>query len=47
MRDIFEGALAAVLLLAALLGAWLLAVFLIAGANPETFLRILESLLKS
>jgi hypothetical protein len=47
MRDILEGAAMALLLLVALLVAYLLVVFLIAGANLEEFRRILESLWRS
>jgi hypothetical protein len=44
MKDVLEGVVMALLLIAALSAAYLLAVFLIAGANVETFIRILESL---
>ena len=47
MRDILEGTVMAVLLLVALLVAYLLVVFVIAGANLEEFRRILESLWRS
>ena len=47
IKDILEGAGMAVLLLAALFAAYLLAVFLIAGADFEEFRRILESLWRS
>ena len=44
MRDILEGAAMAILLLGALLVAYLLVVFLIAGLNLEAFVEILKSL---
>jgi hypothetical protein len=47
MRDVLEGVAMALLLLVALLAAYLLVVFLIAGADFEEFRRILESLWKS
>lgn len=47
MRDIIEGAAMALLLIVALFAAYLLVVFLIAGADFETFRQILKSLWES
>jgi hypothetical protein len=44
VRDVLEGAAMAILLLVALLVAYLLAVFLIARADLEVFIQILKSL---
>ena len=44
MRDILEGAAMAILLLVALLVAYLIIVFFLAGANLEVFIQILGSL---
>jgi hypothetical protein len=44
VRDILEGAAMAILLLVALLGAYLLVVFFLAGANLGEFIEILKSL---
>ena len=44
MRDILEGAAMAILLLVALLGAYLLVVFFLARADFEAFVEILKSL---
>jgi hypothetical protein len=44
MRDILEGVAMAVIFLVVLLVAYLLVVFLLAGANFEEFIRILKSL---
>jgi hypothetical protein len=39
-----EGVIMALLLIAALAVAYLLAVFIISGLNPATFIRVLQSL---
>ena len=44
MRDIIEGTAMALLLIVALLAAYLILVFLLAGANLEVFVEILKSL---
>jgi hypothetical protein len=44
VRDILEGAAMAILLLVALLVAYLILVFALAGANLEVFIQILKSL---
>jgi hypothetical protein len=47
MRDILEGAGMAVLLLVALFVAYLVAVFVLVGADFEAFIQILRSLWES
>jgi hypothetical protein len=44
VRDVLEGATMAILLLVALLVAYLLVVFFLARANLEVFMQILKSL---
>ena len=47
MRDVLEGIGMALLFIAVLCAAYLLAVFIIAGANFEAFVQIIESLWSS